>query len=615
MVLGNLLRSARPIFVTSILYRIIAFIVFTPIVSGLTWLFLTGSGRIVVSNEEIASFILEPIGIVALIVMASVGLTLLALEQACLMVLLFDSNKNALPMAISSLKYVLVRSHRILELAGRIVVKTLLIAAPFLALVLLIYVLFLTEHDINFYLTEQPPVFRWALAGSIFLGIGLFVSLLIFITRVLFALPILLFEMKSPKASLKNSVFLSSENRLRIASALCIWGMGLFIAVTVAGVAFVWLGKLLVPLTIGYTTLLLFCLGGLFLALTLTQLTINIFGTAGFSVLIMDLYYNLSSFRPQLRPVLDSDLDFQDKRKFMLTGRIIICAVVMLGIIAGSTGWLLISNVELEDRTKIIAHRGSSNAAPENTLAAIEQAITDKAHWVEIDVQRTADDKVVVVHDRDLMKIGGKPIVVTSANYSELSEIDVGSWFDSDFADQRIPTLDKVLDHCKGRIKVNIELKYYGWDEKLADRVITIVEQRQMVDEVVIMSLKLDAVDQVKKAHPGWKTGLLTTASLGRLTRTNADFLAVHSRMVTPGFVRRVRRAGKELMAWTVNDTIGMTKYFGMNIDGLITDEPALAVRLLEQRVGMDPIEKALLTLGLIVVGEIEHVDPKTDGV
>jgi glycerophosphoryl diester phosphodiesterase len=297
-----------------------------------------------------------------------------------------------------------------------------------------------------------------------------------------------------------------------------------------------------------------------------------------------------------------------------MSGRVMISGAVLLAVVAGIAGWLILSKVEMKDNTEIFAHRGSSNIAPENTLAAVDQAINDGAHWTEIDVQRTIDDKVVVVHDRDLMRIGGKPIVIANASYSELANVDIGSWFDPAFADQRIPTLEKVLGHCKGRIKVNIELKYYGWDEKLAKRVIGIVEKKKMVEDVVIMSLKLEAVDQVKKARPGWKTGLLTAASFGNLTRTNADFLAVHSRMVTPGFLNRVHRAGKDVLVWTVNDRSGMTKYFSMNVDGLITDEPALAVNLLEQRAGMDPIEKALISLGLLIVGESEHVDPMTDG-
>jgi len=140
-----------------------------------------------------------------------------------------------------------------------------------------------------------------------------------------------------------------------------------------------------------------------------------------------------------------------------------------------------------------------------------------------------------------------------------------------------------------------------------------IVENLHMEKKVVFMSLKPEAGDQVKLKRPHWQVGLLAASALTNLTRANADFLAVHSRMVTPGFIRRVHRKGKTLQVWTINDTVGMTNMFGMGVDALITDEPALAISLLAQRAGMDPVERMLVTAGLLVVGEIEHVDPLTD--
>lgn len=614
-VLRKLRRSGPPIFVTSVLYRAIAFVILAPMASALARLFLKGSGRIVVSNDEIASFVLEPLGIAALIVMGSVGLSLFALEQACLMTLFHTSEQKALWQAVDSLKRVLGKSLAILELAGRIVVQILIIATPFLTLALLIFLFFLGEHDINFYLTRQPPVFKWALAGGLFLGIGLAVSLVIYAARVLFALPILMFEDKNPKSALKDSAARSSGHRLRIAKTIAIWAIATLVVAWAAGAAFIWLGKLIVPLVIGYIPLLVILLGGFFLVLSLTQLLINIFSTAGFSVLIMILYEGLNSVHQPSKLFSNRDHEKIENRQIILSGRFVFGGSVLLAIAACIAGWWLLSNVEIEDRTRIIAHRGSSHAAPENTLAAVQQAIDDKAHWVEIDVQRTADDKVVVVHDRDLLRIGGRPMVVTRTDFAELAQIDIGSWFDPAFADQRLPGLKEVLDICRGHISVKIELKYYQWDEELAQRVITIVEQAQMADKVVIMSLNIEAVNQIKRERPHWKAGLLTAASLGELAKTPTDFLAVHSRMATPGFVRRIQRAGKQVMVWTVNDTAGMTQYFGMNVDGLITDKPALAIQLLEQRADMDPIEKTLLTLGLIVMGESEHVDPETDGI
>jgi glycerophosphoryl diester phosphodiesterase len=602
------------LFLTSGLYRIIAFTLLTPLVSGLGWLFLAGSGRIVVTNEEIAAFFFEPLGFLALIVMAAVGLTLIALEQACLMTLLFEADRGTVPGVLDALWQTLVRSLAILELAGRIVLRVMLLSAPFLALAGLIYLLLLTEHDINYYLATQPPEFKWALAGCVPLGIGLAISLTWLTTRVVVALPILLFEGRRPRMSLRESTLRSRGHHPQIAMAIIVWALASFAAVSIAAAFYIWLGRTVTPLLLGRTAMLVPVIGALFASFTLTQLLVNIAATSGFSLLVMHWYAELapSGTVPKIQRQTPKELKRQPGTR--ISGRWILGGAALSVIVAAITGWLLLSNADLEDRTEVMAHRGASESAPENTLAAVEKAISDGAHWVEIDVQRTADDQVVVVHDQDLMKIGGRPMVVTQSRYVDLAQVDVGSWFDTAFADQRIPTLEAVLECCKGRIKVNIELKYYGWDEQLALRVIDIVEKSHMEGEIVIMSLKPEAVSQVRSVRPDWQVGLLSAGALGNLTRVDADFLAVHSRMVTSGFVRRVHRAGKALHVWTVNDAVGMTRQFGMSVDALITDKPALAIRLLEQRAKMNPVERLLVTAGLILVGETEHVDPKADG-
>ncbi|MFC1825575.1 hypothetical protein ACFL9T_22925 [Thermodesulfobacteriota bacterium] len=117
-ILSTLRQSAWPLFLTGVLYRVIAFTILTPLVSGLAGLFLSGSGRIVVADEEIAAFFLEPLGFVALIVMAAVSLTLFALEQACLMTLVFESNRGGFSMVAGAFRYAWGRILAILRLAG-----------------------------------------------------------------------------------------------------------------------------------------------------------------------------------------------------------------------------------------------------------------------------------------------------------------------------------------------------------------------------------------------------------------------------------------------------------------------------------------------------------------
>jgi glycerophosphoryl diester phosphodiesterase len=608
-------RFAWPLFLTSVFYRIIAFTLLAPLVGGLTGLFLSGSGRIVISNEEIAAFLLEPLGVAGLIVTAAVGLTLVALEQSCLMTLVFRGEGGVISVAAGALKHTLTRVFAVLELAGRIVLHALVRSLPFLALSGAIIFFLLSGHDINYYLAVRPPAFNLAVAGILLLGTGLAFVLTLFAMRVVFSLPILLFEGKSPRISMRSSALASREHRLRIVAGLLVWGVIALTAVSAATGFFLWIGRLAVPVLLGRTAMLVLVIGALFLAFNTTQLMVNIAVTAGFSLLVMHWYDKLKRSEDLSKRLLAAGEKTGPWPTLRISVRVIAGGTALAFAAAAFTGWLLLSDADIEDRTEVAAHRGASGAAPENTMAAVERAIADGAHWVEIDVQRTADDQVVVIHDRDLMKIGGLPLVVTESRYADLSRVDVGSWFDVSFADQRIPTLAAVLDRCRGRIKVNIELKYYPWDEGLAPRVIEIVTAARMEKEVAVMSLKIEGTRQVKTARPGWQTGLLSAATLGDLTRVEVDFLAVHSRMVTPGFVRRVHRAGKTLHVWTVNDVVGMTRLFGMGVDAVITDVPALAVRLLDQRSKMDPVERLLVTAGLLVAGEPEHVDPASDGV
>ena len=155
--------------------------------------------------------------------------------------------------------------------------------------------------------------------------------------------------------------------------------------------------------------------------------------------------------------------------------------------------------MRLDDDVEITAHRGGAAKAPENTLAAIQQAIEDQTDWVEIDVQESRDGVVIVAHDSDLKKVSGFDAKIWEATADELRAIDIGSYFGPAFSSERVPTLAEVLDACRGRVRVNIELKYYGHDQNLEQKVVDLVEEHEMVDDVVIMSLNADGVRKFKR--------------------------------------------------------------------------------------------------------------------
>ena len=128
----------------------------------------------------------------------------------------------------------------------------------------------------------------------------------------------------------------------------------------------------------------------------------------------------------------------------------------------------------------IFAHRGAAAEAPENTLAAFRLAGTQHTDYVELDVQESSDGVVVVVHDNDLMKIGGSPLKIWETTAEQLRAVDIGSSFNPSFSAERVPTLADALAACKGVSRVDIELKDYGHNERLEERVVELVEAAGM---------------------------------------------------------------------------------------------------------------------------------------
>lgn len=228
----------------------------------------------------------------------------------------------------------------------------------------------------------------------------------------------------------------------------------------------------------------------------------------------------------------------------------------------------LLERVKTEDRVEIIAHRGAAGARPENTMAAFEKAIEDQADWIELDVQETRDGAVIVAHDSDFMKLAGVDLKVWESDLEALSEIDIGGWFAPEYSDQRTPLLSDVLALARGRVKVLIELKYYGHDQHLEARVARIVDDLGMGDQVAVMSLKYAGIQNMQALRPDWSSGVLAATAVGNLAGLDGDFVAVSTAMAGPRLARSIHAAGKDLYVWTVNDPLEMSRMISMGRTG-----------------------------------------------
>jgi glycerophosphoryl diester phosphodiesterase len=256
-------------------------------------------------------------------------------------------------------------------------------------------------------------------------------------------------------------------------------------------------------------------------------------------------------------------------------------------IVATGAAYLIMRSAWTDRPVAIIAHRGASAEAPENTLAAFRLAGVQRTDYVELDVQESQDGVVVVVHDSDLMKIGKSPLKIWEAAAEQLRAVDIGSHMDPRFKDERVPTLAEALAACKGISHVDIELKDYGHNQRLEERVAELVEAAGMENDIVTMSLSHEMVAKMKRLRPSWRSGLLTAKALGDLSGMPADFLAVEKSMATRRFIWAAHRAGKPVYVWTVDDPAQMIRLIGFGVDGLITNRPDVAREVLDRYAAM----------------------------
>ncbi|MCU6762960.1 Glycerophosphoryl diester phosphodiesterase [uncultured Roseburia sp.] len=239
----------------------------------------------------------------------------------------------------------------------------------------------------------------------------------------------------------------------------------------------------------------------------------------------------------------------------------------------------------LQSDIKITAHRGYSEMYPENTIPAFKGAVEIGADCIELDVQQTKDGEIIVMHDSNLKRTTGVDKNIWETTYDEMKYLDAGSWFDKKYKETVIPTLDEVLTYTKGKIRLNIELKPTGYETDFEQSVVDIVEKHHCQKEVVLSSMKYECLEKIKEINPKIQTVYITSVSLGNFTVLDAaDGYSVEAMMLTQKFVNQAHRAGKEVLVWTVNSEDSMERVLEMGVDGIITDKPAAAQKLIYQK-------------------------------
>jgi glycerophosphoryl diester phosphodiesterase len=560
--------------------------------------------RIVVANVDILTWLLRPEGIAYVLVAGALAITAAVVRYAGIFRIITDDIEGTPVSVPQTLLELLPDVPALFKVCVLSVLAAAVLLAPLVAGLGAIYVVLLAEHDINYYLAVQPPEWHRALvAGGIWSAVWLTGA--VYVTA--HTLPTLPAYLDGHRPI--HRALVESWRRTRGKAMRVLW---LFVLCVAAWLLVRALAQAVLFLTAGYalrgvemvaTTLtpVLVATAAYAVSSFLVDAAVSFIGFS-FAATVLTKFYHEETDLHQRAPAAAARWRSLPReavaavRTWLHPRRAVPVAGVLVLAGAGLSFWLL-EAIDDEQPAVVTAHRAGALLATENTLGALEMSIAAGADYAEIDVQRTRDGEVVVVHDADLMRLAGDPRRIAEMDYADVAGVVQGDDPHVPVEERLVATLDQFLARSRGRIGLNVELKYYGPDPPLADSVVAKVRRAGMEDQVVYMSLELDAVRQLQRLAPEVPVGYVAAVAAGDLARLPVDFLAVSLPLATHPFVRSARRRGTEVHIWTLNTAPSILDALERGADGIITDDPALARRLAYEFVALTAPERLLLRL------------------
>jgi len=235
----------------------------------------------------------------------------------------------------------------------------------------------------------------------------------------------------------------------------------------------------------------------------------------------------------------------------------------------------------------VIAHRGASGHAPENTLAAFRKAVALGASFIETDLQLSRDAHFVALHDPNVNRTTNGRGSVHDMPLAELRQLDAGSWFGSEFSGERIPTLDEILQFSKKNdVVFYLELKPSGaWGGEHA--LIGALRDSGEIARSVVISFDAASMLNLHNIDPTVMTGLLYDGQIDKpiekAVEVGARQLVARSDLVTPAMLEQARKKDLQVVCWTVNHPAHMRLLIEAGVAGIMTDYPDRLVAALKK--------------------------------
>ncbi len=586
---GTLRRALWPLLVFEAAFELATLVALDPLLVLLLDRVVALGGDPFVGNTALVSFLLSPAGMLAL-PSAAIGVIFVgAVASGGASLILWRAQGPGPSRHLAVWRAVFARVPSLLALSAYAFAAALLLVVPVLAIAFAGRRWWLSGGDVYFYLTTRPPEFILVAALVAAVAAGALVAGLVLLLRTALAVPICLLRPVGVHQALRMAVRATHGRTRALLPRLL---------AAVLGTAALWAIFFAV-----LSALLDWLLARPMQQAALHGAGLGVAIAAALAFAALAAVSRGAVLLPLLRDkaaeeVLPRGAEPIPARARLARLRPLALLALCVAIPIAAAIKIATAGGAAPHPIAITAHRAGSARAPENTLAALDNAIAEGADVVEIDVQETADGKIVLLHDTDLRRVAGVARPIWQMRADELLRLDVGSWFAPHFRGERIPTLRAFAEAARGRVRLNVEVKNNGHGEDLAARTVAILREAGSADHAAISSLDIGLLREVRRIAPEIKLGLILATGIGNLHSVDVDFVALSRRLATRALIQQLTARGREVHVWTLDDDASIARAMLNGADNIITGDTLRAVRMRHWFDSLSEPERILLRVG-----------------
>lgn len=561
-----------------VLYKFLSLSIFTPIFWGIFNVIMKFTGYGYLTIENILPFLLNPLTLVALLLLFVCMAFYTMIDIGAIIFLLDQSYQGQKADLVQTVRYAVRNAFRVFHKKNILIVFVVLFLIPFLNIgVASGYVssIAVPEFILDFIKGNWHLLLFFIAAVT---GLG------VLLLRWLYAFHYFTLERCSFREARKRSIELGRKHKIKDFVTLLGIQLGISVLFLVFAMIGIWLAVFLGGLFSKLKWFGIVSASVVWIFLAVSLLIMSALGTPVSYACIGILFYGHKEEKQERvvhgEPDEHRENEKRKKIRYMAEGillsvSVVCCCFYLYGIYNHKVS----VQIEYVRTMEVTAHRGASVSYPENTMAAFEGAKELGADWIELDVQQSRDGQIFVMHDTNFLRTAGVDRNTWEMEYDEIRQMDVGSFFDSRFQGECAPLLSDVIAYAKKNgIKLNIELKPTGHEEKFEENVAKIIEAEKFWEQCVITSQVYDVLEAVKAYDDRIHTVYVMSLAYGDINMlTAADHFSVEASSITEKLVSDVHNAGKEIYAWTVNTEESIGRMIELNVDNIITDNVTLA--------------------------------------